>query len=142
MFTRYRVEADAAFGGWLMPVVPPMVSAATGALLIPHMAPGTGRDHALRLLCDVRAVARRVAHHHHHGVESPGALRHLGHGPRADVVVRAGSAWPIHHGRGLLGTNAALAVEPHLADGMGVFAILYGVPVWGFAVLWIALATA
>ena len=25
---------------------------------------------------------------------------------------------------------------------MGVFAILYGVPVWGFAVLWIALATA
>jgi tellurite resistance protein TehA-like permease len=29
-----------------------------------------------------------------------------------------------------------------VADGMGVFAILYGVPVWGFAVLWIALATA
>src|ERR1700737_2064920 len=44
MFTQYRVEADAAFGGWLMPVVPPMVSAATGALLIPHMAPGTGRQ--------------------------------------------------------------------------------------------------
>jgi len=42
---------------------------------------------------------------------------------------------------GLLGTNAALAVDPHLADGMGVFAILYGVPVWGFAVLWISLAT-
>jgi tellurite resistance protein TehA-like permease len=43
---------------------------------------------------------------------------------------------------GLLGTNAALAVNRELADGMGVFAILYGVPVWGFAVLWIALATA
>jgi len=43
MFTQYRVEPDAAFGGWLMPVVPPMVSAATGALLIPHMAAGTGR---------------------------------------------------------------------------------------------------
>ena len=43
MFTQHRVEADAAFGGWLMPVVPPMVSAATGALLIPHMAEGTGR---------------------------------------------------------------------------------------------------
>ncbi|KAA1376436.1 SLAC1 family transporter [Aeromicrobium fastidiosum] len=27
-----------AFGGWLMPVVPPMVSAATGALLVPHLA--------------------------------------------------------------------------------------------------------
>src|SRR6516225_10221126 len=44
MFTQYDVEPDAAFGGWLMPVVPPMVSAATGALLIPHMAPGTGRQ--------------------------------------------------------------------------------------------------
>ena len=42
---------------------------------------------------------------------------------------------------GLLGTNAALAVDPPIADAMNIFAILYGVPVWGFAVLWIALAT-
>ena len=33
-----------AQAGWLMPVVPPMVSAATGALLIPHLAPGVGRQ--------------------------------------------------------------------------------------------------
>ena len=33
MFTRLQTAPDAAFGGWLMPVVPPMVSAATGALL-------------------------------------------------------------------------------------------------------------
>ncbi|MET0929828.1 MAG: C4-dicarboxylate ABC transporter [Aeromicrobium sp.] len=32
--------AGPAFGGWLMPVVPPMVSAATGPLLIPHVATG------------------------------------------------------------------------------------------------------
>ena len=43
---------------------------------------------------------------------------------------------------GLLGADAALAVDENLADGMSVFAVLYGVPVWGFAVLWIALATA
>ena len=42
---------------------------------------------------------------------------------------------------GLLGTHAARAVDPEIARGMSVFAILYGVPVWGFAVLWIALAT-
>ncbi|PRC45873.1 C4-dicarboxylate ABC transporter, partial [Mycobacterium sp. ITM-2017-0098] len=36
----------------------------------------------------------------------------------------------------------ALAVDARLADGMRVFAVLYGVPVWGFAVLWICLATA
>jgi len=33
-------------------------------------------------------------------------------------------------------------VDPQLADGMNVFAVLFGVPVWGFAVLWIALAGA
>ncbi len=41
---------------------------------------------------------------------------------------------------GLLGGNAALAVDHGIADDMDGFAILYGVPVWGFAVLWIALA--
>jgi len=43
MFTRLRAAPDAAFGGWLMPVVPPMVSAATGALLIPHLPAGQPR---------------------------------------------------------------------------------------------------
>jgi tellurite resistance protein TehA-like permease len=42
---------------------------------------------------------------------------------------------------GLLGANAALAVPPELAGAMNVFAVLFGVPVWGFAVLWITLAT-
>src|SRR3977135_534445 len=35
----------------------------------------------------------------------------------------------------------ALRLDPSIAAGMKVFAILYGVPVWGFATLWIALAT-
>ena len=43
MFTRYEISLDAAFGGWLMPVVPPMVSAANGALLIPYAGSGQGR---------------------------------------------------------------------------------------------------
>ena len=43
MFTQLEVGPDAAFGGWLMPVVPPMVSAASGALLLPHLPPGTAR---------------------------------------------------------------------------------------------------
>jgi tellurite resistance protein TehA-like permease len=42
---------------------------------------------------------------------------------------------------GLLGATAGLAVEQDVAEDMNGFAILYGVPVWGFAVLWIALAT-
>lgn len=45
-----RPAADAAFGGWLMPVVPPMVSAATGPLLITHLPAGQWRL-ALLLCC-------------------------------------------------------------------------------------------
>jgi tellurite resistance protein TehA-like permease len=43
MITRHEIALDGAFGGWLMPVVPPMVSAATGAPLIPHLAAGQPR---------------------------------------------------------------------------------------------------
>src|SRR5580693_3899146 len=42
MMTRHDIGAGDAFGGWLMPVVPPMVSAANGALLIPHVASAQG----------------------------------------------------------------------------------------------------
>jgi C4-dicarboxylate transporter/malic acid transport protein len=143
MFTQYRVEADAAFGGWLMPVVPPMVSAATGALLIPYMAKGTGRQTMLygcyamfglslvASLIIITMVWSRLAHFGTSGTARVPTLW-IVLGPLGQSITAAG----------LLGTNAALAVDSHLADGMGVFAILYGVPVWGFAVLWIALATA
>src|SRR6202011_5322202 len=43
---------------------------------------------------------------------------------------------------GLLGAAAmAGAVDHEVAEDMNAFAIIYGVPVWGFAVLWISLAT-
>ena len=143
MFTQFNVEPDAAFGGWLMPVVPPMVSAAAGALLIPHMAPGTGREtmlygcYAMFGLSFVAAmiittmVWSRLAHFGTSGTERVPTLW-IVLGPLGQSITAAG----------LLGTNAVLAVDPHLADGMAVFAILFGVPVWGFGVLWIALATA
>jgi C4-dicarboxylate transporter/malic acid transport protein len=143
MFTQYRVEPDAAFGGWLMPVVPPMVSAATGALLIPHMAAGTGRQTMLygcyamfglslvASLIIITMVWSRLAHFGTSGTARVPTLW-IVLGPLGQSITAAG----------LLGTNATLAVEPHIAEGMGVFAVLFGVPVWGFAVLWIALATA
>lgn len=42
MITR-RSADTVALPAWLMPVVPPMVSASTGALLLPHIADGQGR---------------------------------------------------------------------------------------------------
>ncbi|MET8582272.1 hypothetical protein ABZX39_15490 [Streptomyces collinus] len=45
MVTRHRFAPDAAFGGWLLPVVPPLVSAVTGALLVPHAPAGGSAGH-------------------------------------------------------------------------------------------------
>ena len=100
MFTQHNVEPDAAFGGWLMPVVPPMVSAATGALLIPHMAPGTGRETMLYGCYAMFGRSRgRVADHHHDDLDPTHLVRHIGYRAGADTVDRARPARPIHHGR-------------------------------------------
>jgi C4-dicarboxylate transporter/malic acid transport protein len=143
MFTQHNVEPDAAFGGWLMPVVPPMVSAATGALLIPHLGPGSGREtmlygcyamFGLSLFASVIIITMVWSRLAHFGTSGTARVPTLWIvlGPVGQSITAAG----------LLGTNAGLAVTPQLADGMGIFAILFGVPMWGFAVLWIALATA
>lgn len=143
MFTEINVGPDAAFGGWLMPVVPPMVSAAGGALLIPHMAPGTGRETMLygcyamfglslvAALIIISMIWSRLAHYGTSGTARVPTLW-IVLGPLGQGITAAG----------LLGTQAALAVPPELATGMAIFSVLFGVPVWGFAVLWIALATA
>ncbi|MEU0497283.1 TDT family transporter [Mycobacterium sp. NPDC006124] len=142
MFTQFNVEPDAAFGGWLMPVVPPMVSAAAGALLIPHMAPGTGRTTMLygcyamfglslfAGLIIISMIWSRLAHYGTSGTARVPTLW-IVLGPLGQGITAAG----------LLGTAAALAVPADLAKAMNLFAVLFGVPVWGFAVLWIVLAT-
>jgi C4-dicarboxylate transporter/malic acid transport protein len=143
MFTRHDVEPDAAFGGWLMPVVPPMVAAATGALLLPHMAAGTGRQtmlygcyamFGLSLVASLNIIAMIWARLTLHGTSGTARVPTLWIvlGPLGQSITAAG----------ILGATATLAVDPGIAGHMDAFAILYGVPVWGFAVLWIALASA
>jgi C4-dicarboxylate transporter/malic acid transport protein len=142
MFTQHDVEPDAAFGGWLMPVVPPMVTAATGALLIPHIAAGTSRQtmlygcyalFGLSLIASLNIIAMIWSRLTHYGTSGTTRVPTLWIvlGPLGQSVTAAG----------LLGTSAALAVHADMAEEMNAFAILYGVPVWGFAMLWVALAT-
>ena len=142
MFTRHSVEPDAAFGGWLMPVVPPMVSAATGALLIAQTPPGSGRQtllygcyamFGLSLMASLIIITMIWTRLTYFGTSGSARVPTLWIvlGPLGQSMTAAG----------LLATSAPLAVAPAVAAGMGVFAILYGVPVWGFAVLWICLAT-
>ena len=142
MFTQHEVEPDAAFGGWLMPIVPPMVAAATGALLIPHAREGVCRQTLLygcwamfglslmAALIIISMIWSRLALYGTSGTARVPTLW-IVLGPLGQSITAAG----------LLGREAAVAVEPSIAGAMNSFAILYGVPVWGFAVLWIALAT-
>lgn len=143
MFTQHDVEPDAAFGGWLMPVVPPMVAAATGALLLPHMAAGSGRTtmlygcyamFGLSLVASLNIIAMIWSRLTLYGTSGSARVPTLWIvlGPLGQSITAAG----------LLGASAALAVDPELAEDLNAFAVIYGVPVWGFAVLWIALATA
>lgn len=143
MFTQLRVEPDAAFGGWLMPVVPPMVSAATGALLLPHLAPGTGREtmlygcyamFGLSLFASLNIIAMIWSRLVLYGTSGSARVPTLWIvlGPLGQSITAAG----------LLATAASTgAVDHQLSDAMNDFAIIFGVPVWGFAVLWIALAS-
>jgi C4-dicarboxylate transporter/malic acid transport protein len=141
MFTQIDVRHDGAFGGWLMPVVPPMVSAATGALLIGHLASANGRATMLyacyamfgmslvAALVIITQIWSRLAHYGtSNGARVPTLWIVLG--PLGQSITAAGA----------LAAVAPVAVAAPLASAMSFFAILYGVPMWGFAMLWAVIA--
>jgi C4-dicarboxylate transporter/malic acid transport protein len=143
MMTSHEIGPDAAFGGWLMPVVPPMVSAATGALLVPHLPPGQGRETLLlacyamfgisliaSLIIITQIWGRLVTHKTLPAAMVPTLWIVLG--PLGQSVTAAGN----------MGTAATGVLRAPYAAGAAVFGLLYGVPVWGFAMLWLALAAA
>jgi C4-dicarboxylate transporter/malic acid transport protein len=143
MFTRLRTAPDAAFGGWLMPVVPPMVSASAGALLIPHLPAGQLRltmllacyaMFGLSLTASLMVITQLWRRLVRHSV-GPAAMvptLWIVLGPLGQSITAAN----------LLGGVAALAL-PHPYDtAFAAFGVVYGVPVWGFAALWAGLATA
>lgn len=143
MITGHAAAPDAAFGGWLMPVVPPMVSAATGALLLPHLPAGQPRL-TLLLACyamfGVSLLAALVVI-----TQVWSRLVHHGPGPAAMaptlwiVLGPLGQSVTATH---LLGRAAPGVLPRPYAAGAQVLAVLYGVPVWGFAMMWLALAAA
>lgn len=143
LFTRLEVPVDGAFGGWLMPVVPPMVSAAVGALLVPYAPAGDARETMLLLcyaffgmslvtsLVIITLIWSRLAHFGSSGSARVPTLW-IVLGPVGQSITAAGA----------LGTAAAVAATPPLSTALDVFAVVYGVPMWGFMLLWIPLAIA
>lgn len=142
-FTHHTVSDASACGGWLMPVVPPMVSASTGALLIPYVPTGEPRL-TLMLACYamlglsffasfivITLIWLRLARH------KPGPV---GMVPTLWIVL--GPLGQSITAACLLGANAHLVVPAPWSTALELAAILFGVPVLGFALLWVGLATA
>ncbi|MFE6648067.1 TDT family transporter [Nocardioides sp. NPDC057772] len=140
--TRHEVADDSATGGWLMPVVPPMVSATTGAALVPHLPAGQARE-TLLLVCyalfGLTMIAGFLVLNQlwqrliRHGALAPATL------PTVWIVLGflGQSTTAVHH----LGVLAP-SVVPGYGHALGMLAVCYGVPVWGFTMLWSALALA
>lgn len=141
LFTQLGVRSDAAFGGWLMPVVPPMVSAAGGALLVPYAPAGAFRE-SLLLACYsmfgmslvvsliiTTLIWSRLAHFGSSGSARVPTLW-IVLGPVGQSITAAGG----------LGAAAATAVTGSLATALDLFAVVFGVPMWGFMWMWLPIA--
>ncbi|MGI5519575.1 TDT family transporter [Micromonospora sp. CA-259024] len=143
MITSHRIAPDAAFGGWLMPVVPPMVSAATGALLVPYATAGQIRltlllacyaMFGISLFATVIIVGQIWQRLVHHGI-GPAAMvptLWIVLGPLGQSVTAAN----------LLGNAAPLVLPAPYGSAAQAFALFYGLPTWGFAMMWLAVAAA
>ncbi|XVV34235.1 TDT family transporter [Streptomyces sp. CA-100214] len=143
MAVRHRVEPGQASPVWLLPLVAPMVSAAVGPLLVPHLPPGQPRE-TLLLACvalfGVSLLATLVTLPVIFGRLLTGGPLPLALTPSLFLVLG-----PLGQSTTAVGQFADVApgvVPAPYAEGFGVLAVLYGVPVTGFALMWLCLATA
>ncbi|MEV0780872.1 TDT family transporter [Streptomyces sp. NPDC050428] len=144
MVVRHRVRSADASPVWLLPVVAPMVSAALGPALIPYLPVGQGRE-ALLLACYAMFGLSLLATL----TLLPlvfGRLVLFGPLPVALTPALFLVLGPLGQSTTAVGhlaeaARAALGAAPSVS-ALAAFAVLYGVPVLGFALLWLALAVA
>ncbi|MFF9477192.1 TDT family transporter [Streptomyces roseolus] len=141
MVVRHRIEHASPV--WLLPVVAPMVSAALGPLLLPHLPEGQARQ-TLLLACYAMFGISLLATL----VMLPlvfGRLVLTGPLPLALTPTLFLVLGPLGQSTTAAQTfadTAAGVLPGPYAHGFAAFAVLYGVPVMGFALLWLALAGA
>ncbi|MFJ3305667.1 TDT family transporter [Streptomyces sp. NPDC086549] len=143
MAVRHRIEPGQATPVWLLPLVAPMVSAALGPALVPHLPAGQPREtllfacfalFGLSLIATALMLplvfARLIVSGPLPLVLTPTLFLVLGPLGQSTTAVA-------------MFADVAPGVVPAPYDqGFGVLAVLYGVPVMGFALLWIMLAGA
>ncbi|MFG6299864.1 TDT family transporter [Streptomyces rochei] len=143
MAVRHRTAPEQASPVWLLPLVAPMVSAAVGPLLVPHLPAGQPRE-TLLLACvalfGVSLLATLVTLPLIFGRLLTGGPLPLALTPSLFLVLG-----PLGQSTTAVGKFADVApgvVPAPYAGGFEVLAVLYGVPVMGFALLWLCLAVA
>ncbi|MFJ6796237.1 TDT family transporter [Streptomyces sp. NPDC091268] len=143
MVVGHRVEPRQATPVWLLPLVAPMVSAALGPLLIPHLPAGQPRE-ALLLACYALfglsllatllmlplVFGRLILHGPLPLALTPTLFLVLGPLGQSTTAVNQ------------LADMAPRSISAPYAGALASFAVVYGVPVMGFALLWLALAAA
>ena len=140
-FTRQEHAPDAALGSWLMPVVAPMVSASTGALIVAHLAPGQARQ-TLMIACYAMVGAALVASL----LIIAQVWTRLTH-QRFPTGALVPTFWIVLGPLGqsvtafnLLGAQARGSFDPATAAALEGAGVVFGVPVLGFAMMWLAIA--
>ncbi|MFC1410246.1 C4-dicarboxylate ABC transporter [Streptacidiphilus sp. N1-12] len=135
LLTRYRVGRGDSAPSWLLPVVAPMVSAALGPALIPHLPAGGQARETLLTLCVALFGASLLAVL----VLLPAIWSRLVHeGPLPPVLVPTLFLVLGPLGQSVTAVTQFAAVAPTVRG----FALGYGAAVTGFALLWLGVAGA
>ncbi|MET8578468.1 TDT family transporter [Streptomyces sp. NPDC005012] len=143
MIVRHRPSAADAAPAWLLPLVAPMVSAALGPQLVPHLPGGAARQTLLVLCLALFGLSLLAVL-----VVLPAVVARLltaGPLPLALTPTLFLVLGPLGQSTTAVGNFAVAApgtVPGPFAGALEAVAVLYGVPVTGFALLWLALATA
>ncbi|WP_328301514.1 TDT family transporter [Streptomyces sp. NBC_00435] len=143
MAARHELKPGSASPVWILPVVAPMVSAALGPLLVPHLPAGQWQQ-ALLLGCYAMFGLSLLATM----FLLPIVFARLLAGPRLPLALTPTLFLVLGPlGQSTTAVNNFADIAPRVlrapyAEGFRMLAVLYGVPTMGFALLWFALACA
>ncbi|MFC3577182.1 TDT family transporter [Streptomyces yaanensis] len=143
MVVRHRIEPGRATPVWLLPLVAPMVSAVLAPPLVPHLPAGQPRETLLLAAFAMFGLSLLATL-----VMLPLILARLitaGPLPLALTPTLFLVLGPLGQSATAVGNIADVApgtVPAPYDEGFAVLSVLYGVPVMGFALLWLGLAAA
>ena len=142
LFVRHSHDEKAAFMGWLMPIVPPMVSSAVGIGLVDTLS-SLEAQRTLLVVCAMLFGTTIIPALIVIGLVWQRLLR-FGVGPAHRVPMLAIALGPLGQSATsaiALGTAAEGFVSPTLAAPLHALALAYAAAILGFATLWFTIVT-